>query len=192
MSRIDPLTTLILTLYVAAMLGFAFGCARMFTPQAPAPVVPPLTGSVDGPERASSTASRDHVRSSLTVPPDGAATGPTHVPTAEGSAGARSPQSSEPAVAGKRSKARPVGAHDGDPSAAQWAALRACESSGNYRVVSSNGLWHGAYQFTVGTWQGVGGSGLPELASRAEQDLRALLLWRDRGWSPWPVCGASL
>ena len=76
-----------------------------------------------------------------------------------------------------------------DPSSAQWLALRKCESSDNYSVVSANGLYYGAYQFNVSTWQSVGGFGLPTQASHADQDYRALYLYRMRGWQPWTCAG---
>ncbi len=80
----------------------------------------------------------------------------------------------------------------GSPSAAESATLariRACESRGNYGIVSASGRYRGAYQFDVTTWRGVGGSGDPAAASAAEQDYRALLLLRMRGTRPWPICG---
>ncbi|WP_415735803.1 transglycosylase family protein, partial [Lacicoccus alkaliphilus] len=73
-----------------------------------------------------------------------------------------------------------------------WGALAACESGGDASIVSSNGLYHGLYQFDVQTWQSVGGSGLPSQASAAEQTQRAQALYADRGAQPWPVCGARL
>lgn len=69
------------------------------------------------------------------------------------------------------------------------AAIRACESSGNYGAVSADGLYGGAYQFDRQTWQSVGGSGNPAAASPAEQDARASQLWSQRGSNPWPNCG---
>jgi LysM repeat protein len=69
------------------------------------------------------------------------------------------------------------------------AAIRACESSGNYGAVSADGLYGGAYQFDRQTWQSVGGSGDPAAASAAEQDARASQLWSQRGSNPWPNCG---
>jgi resuscitation-promoting factor RpfA len=84
--------------------------------------------------------------------------------------------------------APPAGA---DPSLAQWASLRQCESGGNYTVVSANGRYYGAYQFNLSTWQTVGGTGYPNQASPAEQDYRALYLYRMRGWQPW-TCAARL
>ena len=80
----------------------------------------------------------------------------------------------------------------GGPSEAQWAALRNCESSGNYRAVSSSGKYRGAYQFDYRTWAGLGGTGDPAAAPPAEQDARAKLLYSQRGWRPWPVCGRFL
>ena len=86
----------------------------------------------------------------------------------------------------------PLGEWPGGPSYAQWSALRQCESSGNYRAVSPSGLYRGAYQFDLGTWATVGGSGDPINASPAEQDHRAQVLWSQRGASPWPICGRYL
>lgn len=64
-----------------------------------------------------------------------------------------------------------------------------CESGGNPRAISSNGLYRGKYQFDRPTWASVGGSGDPAAASEAEQDQRAAILLRRRGTAPWPVCG---
>lgn len=67
-----------------------------------------------------------------------------------------------------------------------WAAgVRQRESGGNYATNTGNG-YYGAYQFNQSTWRGVGGSGLPSEASPAEQDMRAQLLYNQRGCSPWP------
>lgn len=75
------------------------------------------------------------------------------------------------------------------PSPAQWAALRDCESGGDYTITDPSGTYRGAYQFDLTTWAGVGGTGDPAQASPEEQDRRALKLWQQRGWQPWPVCG---
>jgi LysM repeat protein len=65
------------------------------------------------------------------------------------------------------------------------ARIRMRESGGNYATNTGNG-YYGAYQFSLGTWRGVGGSGLPSEASPAEQDMRAQMLYNARGCSPWP------
>lgn len=68
-------------------------------------------------------------------------------------------------------------------------AIASCESGGSPTIVDSSGTYHGKYQFDVGTWASVGGSGLPSAAPEAEQDYRAALLYSQAGSSPWPVCG---
>ena len=77
-----------------------------------------------------------------------------------------------------------AGVASADPTAQDWANIRQCESGGNYSINTGNG-YYGAYQFDLSTWRSVGGSGLPSNASPAEQDARALALWRSRGWGPW-------
>ena len=72
-----------------------------------------------------------------------------------------------------------------------WGALADCESGGNPNAVNPAG-YYGLYQFDVGTWRSVGGSGLPTSASAAEQTYRAKLLYQQRGRSPWPTCGRLL
>lgn len=73
-----------------------------------------------------------------------------------------------------------------------WAALAKCESGGRVDAVSSNGRYHGLYQFSVSTWQSVGGSGLPSDASADEQTYRAQLLYNKAGRGQWPHCGRYL
>ena len=73
-----------------------------------------------------------------------------------------------------------------------WGALARCESGGNPRSVSSSGAYRGLYQFSMGTWRGVGGDGDPIDASSGEQTYRAKLLYSRSGRSPWPVCGRNL
>ncbi|KQV72017.1 hypothetical protein ASC64_20545 [Nocardioides sp. Root122] len=72
-----------------------------------------------------------------------------------------------------------------------WGALANCESGGNPNAVNPAG-YYGLYQFDLGTWRSVGGSGLPTSASAGEQTYRAKLLYKQRGRSPWPNCGRLL
>ncbi len=82
------------------------------------------------------------------------------------------------------SVARPAANYaDGAPGI--LARIRMREAGGNYATNTGNG-YYGAYQFSLGTWRGVGGSGLPSDASPAEQDMRAQMLYDERGCSPWP------
>lgn len=88
------------------------------------------------------------------------------------------------------SKARPANAPSAD--GLNWAALAACESGGRPNAVSSTGKYHGLYQFSVATWQAVGGTGLPSAASPDEQTYRAQLLYQRSGAGQWPHCGPRL
>ena len=78
-----------------------------------------------------------------------------------------------------------------DAGAGGWAALRNCESHGNYATNTGNGFY-GAYQFDLQTWRSMGGSGLPSDAPPWEQDARAKALYQQRGSQPWPICGKFL
>ncbi|MCO5316056.1 MAG: transglycosylase family protein [Solirubrobacterales bacterium] len=69
-------------------------------------------------------------------------------------------------------------------------SIASCESGGDPRVVSSNGLYHGKYQFSLDTWASVGGRGSPAAAPEVEQDYRAALLYERSGPGQWPVCGS--
>jgi hypothetical protein len=74
-------------------------------------------------------------------------------------------------------------------STATLDSIAACESGGDPTAVSADGTYRGLYQFDLGTWASVGGSGDPAAASPAEQDYRAALLYSRGGSSPWPICG---
>ncbi|GGB12456.1 LysM peptidoglycan-binding domain-containing protein [Macrococcus hajekii] len=76
-------------------------------------------------------------------------------------------------------------------SGLNWAAVAACESGGNPSTNTGNG-YYGLYQFSLPTWQSVGGTGLPSEASAAEQTKRAEILYNRAGAGQWPVCGANL
>ncbi len=68
------------------------------------------------------------------------------------------------------------------------------ESGGNYGIVSPNGLYMGAFQFSQPTWNtaasAAAGLGLlvgvaPNEATRAEQDTVAVTLFALDGQQPW-------
>ena len=78
-----------------------------------------------------------------------------------------------------------------------WDTFRECtfahESGGNYRIVSPDGLYYGAWQFAIGTWNAVAGrmgrddlvGVLPSDASPEHQDAVAHALWLESGNRPW-------
>ncbi len=92
---------------------------------------------------------------------------------------------------GSSAAAGPIAA-GGAADSLNWAALARCESGGRVDAVSSTGKYHGLYQFSVATWQSVGGSGLPSQASADEQTARAKMLYNRSGAGQWPHCGKNL
>ncbi|GAA4433653.1 resuscitation-promoting factor [Georgenia halophila] len=83
-------------------------------------------------------------------------------------------------------------ADSGGVSGGVWAALAQCESGGNPQAVSASGTYYGLYQFSISTWQSVGGTGLPTEASASEQTMRAQTLQARAGWGQWPHCASQL
>lgn len=72
-----------------------------------------------------------------------------------------------------------------------WGCIRARESGGNYATNTGNG-YYGAYQFSLATWRGIGGTGYPNQASSSVQDAMAHRLQQQAGWSQWSThsgCG---
>lgn len=67
-------------------------------------------------------------------------------------------------------------------------AIAQCESGGDPTAIGGGGLYRGKYQFSVATWQAVGGKGDPAAAPEAEQDRRAIALYNTSGPGQWPVC----
>lgn len=67
-------------------------------------------------------------------------------------------------------------------------SIAQCESGGDPSAVSSSGAYRGKYQFSPSTWKSVGGEGDPAVASEAEQDKRAQILYNRSGSGQWPVC----
>lgn len=72
-----------------------------------------------------------------------------------------------------------------------WDSLAMCESGGNWATNTGNGFY-GGLQFTLSSWQAVGGSGYPHHASKAEQIARAERLLAIQGWGAWPACSSRL
>jgi uncharacterized protein YabE (DUF348 family) len=106
--------------------------------------------------------------------------GTTKKPVAKAPAASGSTGGGTPAVGG------------GDAAGLNWGALAACESGGRVNAVSASGTYHGLYQFSVSTWQAVGGTGLPSEASAEEQTARAQALYNRSGAGQWPHCGPRL
>ena len=90
--------------------------------------------------------------------------------------------------------AQPVATGSGynDPSnPAAWDRLAGCESGGNWAANTGNG-YYGGIQFSLSSWQAVGGTGYPHEASRETQIAMGQRLWNQGGWSHWPACSSQL
>ena len=72
-----------------------------------------------------------------------------------------------------------------------WAKLAQCESGGRPETNTGNGFY-GMYQFTLETWQALGGTGYPHEADAATQTAMAKKLQAQAGWGQWPGCADKL
>jgi Transglycosylase-like domain len=80
----------------------------------------------------------------------------------------------------------------GDPNSyATWDALAECESGGDWHINTGNG-YYGGLQFSLGSWQAVGGTGYPHEHSRETQITMGQRLYASSGWGAWPACTAEL
>ena len=84
-----------------------------------------------------------------------------------------------------------AGANDGSVGDDVWAQLAKCESGGNPATNTGNGFY-GMYQFTLETWQSLGGTGYPHEADAATQTAMAKKLQAQAGWGQWPGCADKL
>jgi len=79
-----------------------------------------------------------------------------------------------------------------DPSnPAAWDRLAQCEAGGNWATNTGNG-YYGGLQFSLSSWQAVGGSGYPHEHSRETQIAMGQRLHAQGGWSHWPGCSRQL
>lgn len=90
-------------------------------------------------------------------------------------------------------EAPPSGGGSGDPNDdASWDRLAECETGGtmNWAINTGNG-YSGGLQFSLGSWQAVGGTGYPHEASRETQIAMGKRLYAQGGWGHWPGCTRS-
>ncbi|HEY8545666.1 MAG TPA: transglycosylase family protein [Acidimicrobiales bacterium] len=72
-----------------------------------------------------------------------------------------------------------------------WDALAQCESGGNWSINTGNG-YYGGLQFSLSSWQAVGGTGYPHEHPREVQIEMGKRLWESSGWGAWPACTRKL
>ena len=116
-----------------------------------------------------------------------AAMAATSAGSAPAAASASAPQA-EPAAPVQATPAAPASS-----GGANWSAIAACESGGNWSANTGNGFY-GGLQFTQQTWLAYGGgqyAASANLASPAEQIAVAQRVLAAQGIGAWPVCGAG-
>ena len=99
-----------------------------------------------------------------------------------------------PAPAAAAAAAAPVStAAPASSGGANWSAIAACESGGNWSANTGNGFY-GGLQFSEQTWLGYGGgqyASSANLATAAQQIAVAERVLAGQGIGAWPVCGAG-
>lgn len=117
------------------------------------------------------------------------ATTTTVAPTTSTTAPPAAPAAPAPAPAPEPA---PAPSSYGDPSdPATWDRLADCEASGNWAANTGNG-YYGGLQFSLSSWEAVGGTGYPHQASRETQIEMGQRLYADGGWNHWPSCSEQL
>jgi len=109
------------------------------------------------------------------------------IPAPDPVAAASVPQAA-PAAAAPVSTAAPASS-----GGANWSAIAACESGGNWSANTGNGFY-GGLQFTEQTWLGYGGGQYASSANQAtaaQQIAVAQRVLAGQGIGAWPVCGAG-
>ena len=109
----------------------------------------------------------------------------------QGQAPAPSASSESSGGSGGSASGGSAGTNDGPVGDDVWAKLAQCESGGNPATNTGNGFY-GMYQFTLETWQSLGGTGYPYEADAATQTAMAKKLQAQSGWGQWPGCADKL
>ena len=82
-------------------------------------------------------------------------------------------------------------AYDAPRSTQVWYDLAECESGGSWSIDSGNG-YYGGLQFSLATWESVGGTGYPHEHPAATQIEMGRRLQARQGWGAWPHCSEEL
>src|SRR4029077_5102048 len=110
------------------------------------------------------------------------------IPTPPPPPAAGSPPQPSPPAAASVSTAAPASS-----GGANWSAIAACESGGNWSASTGNGFY-GGLQFTEQTWLSYGGGQYAwsaTLATKAQQIAVAERVLAGQGIGAWPACGAG-
>jgi hypothetical protein len=196
-----------------AIIGGALGLALLVGPVALATVVLPddngdrVEAAGSGSETSLINArhsslrmqyDKDHalglrrITTTTTAPPTTTTTAPPTTTTEPPPPPTTEPPTTEPPPPTEEPPPPDSGGGLGDPNSyATWDALAECESGGDWYINTGNG-YYGGLQFSLGSWQAVGGTGYPHENSRETQITMGQRLYASSGWGAWPACTASL
>lgn len=82
-------------------------------------------------------------------------------------------------------------AYDDPRSTQVWYDLADCEAGGDWYIDTGNG-YYGGLQFSLGSWEAVGGSGYPNEHPPSTQIEMGRRLQARQGWDAWPHCAEKL
>jgi len=114
---------------------------------------------------------------------------PPPAPVAAAPSGA---SQSDPPASAPVSTSAPASS-SGSSGGANWSAIAACESGGNWSANTGNGFY-GGLQFTQQTWDAYGGGQYAASANQASASQQIAVAQRvlaGQGIGAWPVCGAG-
>jgi transglycosylase-like protein len=185
------------------LIGGAAGVAMLVGPIVLAHVIVPSDGDVEA-DDSTAVASRQQLRESALLEDQArsgsaqAATTTTTVPPPTTTTTAP-PTTTTTAPPTTTSTAPPVevppnlegSGQLGDPYfEGSWDQLADCEAGGNWQINTGNG-YYGGLQFSLSSWQAVGGQGYPHENSRETQIAMGQRLYESSGWGAWPACTAE-
>jgi hypothetical protein len=132
---------------------------------------------------------------STTIPPTTTTTAPptttTTAPPPTTDPPTTDPPTTDPPMTTPPTTPQPGSGQLGDPNYdGSWDKLAECESGGNWHINTGNGYF-GGLQFSLSTWQGLGGTGLPSDHTREVQIAMGKKLWQTSSWAAWPACTAK-
>jgi hypothetical protein len=194
-----------------AIFGGALGLALLLGPVALATVVLPDGNGDDKVEAAASDSATSLINARLlsspmqdkdlavglrttttTAPPTTTTTAPPTTTTTAPPTTTTEPPTTEAPPPAETSPPPDSGGGLGDPNSyATWDALAECESGGNWQINTGNG-YYGGLQFSLASWQAVGGTGYPHEHSRETQIAMGQRLYASSGWGAWPACTSAL
>ena len=185
----------------------ATGATTTSTTAAPVVTAPATTSTTevadtvpDEPEVTTTTAAPVTRAMTTDSRPEPEATTTTAPPRREAPTTTAAPRQAPPTTAAPTTTAPPPPpsssssggyAYDDPRSTQVWYDLAQCESGGNWSIDTGNG-YYGGLQFSLGSWEAVGGSGYPHEHPAATQIDFGRKLQARQGWGAWPHCSEKL